>query len=59
MPLPRPLLALVAASTILFLPLLAPAMALEPAKGPVVLTITGDIEDTNRPPSQKTRELFL
>ena len=59
MPLPRPLLALLAASTILLLPLLTPAMALEPAKGPVVLTITGDIEDTNRPASQKTQDPFF
>lgn len=59
MPMPRALLALIAAPTLLLLPLLAPAMALEPAKGAVVLTITGDIEDTNRPPSQETEDPFF
>ena len=59
MPMPRMLLALIAAPTILLLPLLAPAMALEPAKGPVVLTITGDIEDTNRPASQEAQDPFF
>ena len=59
MPMPRMLLALIAAPTILFLPLLAPAMALEPAKGPVVLTIVGDMEDTNRPASQEAQDPFF
>ena len=59
MPVSRTILTLIAAPSILLLAMLAPAMALEPAKGPVVLTLTGDIEDTNRPPSQETQDPFF
>lgn len=59
MPMPRAFLAPIAAATLLLLGFFAPAAALEPAKGPVVLTIIGDIEDTNRPASQKTQDPFF
>ena len=55
----RPLLALAAAPIIVLLTLMAPAKALEPAKGPVVLTITGAIEESNRPASEEKQDLFF
>ena len=59
MPMPRPLLALAAVSTFVLIALMAPVEALEPAKGPVVLTITGAIEESNRSASEEKQDLFF
>ena len=59
MPMPRHLLALAATSTFVLMTLMAPLQALEPAKGPVVLTITGAIEESNRGASEDKQDTFF